>query len=506
MKQVERFFPLGLPGVLGGLLFLGSLLGCSSKPQPSPSSAGTATGPIIRIACAGEPVVSLLRQYGRRWASRAGTGVEICRYGPEQGPETASECDLWVIEPAQMPHYAARGELLEVPAALRARGSSFSWDSLLSLFRNKLLVWGEKAFALPLLQRPLFCYYRSDLMADSASINAFQERYHRQLKPPETWEEFVEIAEFFNGQNRPGIKHPCASLPALPADDRYLDWEYYCLAAPFARQAAREDDPPSASGTDIFSFHYDLRTGAVRINTPGFLHALEIMQKLQACRATGQVAEPPVAFERGEAVLCLGDPTWIARFSQNQGLHGKFGFHTIPGSRLVFGDQTGKPIEQAGVNYVPYLGAGDAVTVVPRTSTHPQEAFAFAAFLADPKTSLEIVVEPEWGGGAFRREHLENRVGWQGFNVGPHGTEALVDCIRRTVAFNQIKNPVVRLRIPGQERHMQAMDREIRAALARGKNARQALDDAAQHWLELDAGLPLEQRIINYRLSLGLAP
>jgi multiple sugar transport system substrate-binding protein len=503
-KQLVQLFPVVLPAVLGGFLLLGTAAGCRSKPDSSASSENSVAVETIRIACPTEPSAALMNHFGRLWSSKAGQHIEVVRYQPQKGPGVTDACDLWVIEPAQMPHYAAKGELLSVPDELLAPGASFAWDTLLPLFRDKLLIWDKKAYALPLLEEPLLCFYRTDLIDDPSRAKSFQQSHGHELKPPETWEDYLEVAEFFNQQIRPGIDRPCASLPPLPADERFLDWEYYCLAAPFARRVAGENDPRSAADSSLFSFHYDLKDGAIRINTPGFVHALEIMQKLQKCRPPGRAADPPAAFERGEAVLCLANPPWIARFDEDKRVRGKFGFRTIPGTRLVFDFHTGRPTKLADINYVPYLGARGAMMVVPRSSAHPQDAFALASFLSDPRTSQDIVIEPAWGGGAYRREHLENRTGWQAFELGTRGSEILVDCIRRTVAYNQIKNPVVRLRIPAQESHMQAVDAELVLALLQGKSAKHALNDAANRWRKLDASVPSEQRLLNYRLSLSL--
>ena len=45
------------------------------------------------------------------------------------------------------------------------------------------------------------------------------------------------------------------------------------------------------------------------------------------------------------------------------------------------------------LRFVGYLG------VVPRSSRQPEAAFSLLAFLSDPKTSGDIVIEPTWGGG-----------------------------------------------------------------------------------------------------------
>jgi len=504
-KHIRRFYHLGVTGFVSCLCLLGALTACNSKKSQKASTVNTGVHGAIRIASPRGPTTTLLERMGRLWSSKSGTRIEIVPYQTDNGPHNAGSCDLWIIEPAQMPHYTAANELLPVPADLLAPGDSYAWDSLLPLYRNKLLVWNGKAFALPLLDEPLFCFYRTDLLSDPELIAKFERSHHRRLTRPETWEQFVEIAEFFHARDAPGVSGHSPCLPSLPEDDPALDWEFYCLAAPYARRAAREDEPESGAESASLSFHYDLQTGAIRVNTPAFVHALKVMQKLQKCRPTTQETEPAMAFQRGEAVLCLANPTWIPRFNADKRVHGKFAFCTIPGTQLIFDFDTGASRQINEINYVPYLGADGAVMVVPRSSSRANDAFAFASFLSNPVTSRDIVTEPEWGGGAYRREHLESRVGWQAFETTTGGPELLVDCIRRTVAYNQIKNPVVRLRTPDQGGHMKALDAELRQALAGKKTAKRALDDAAARWRELDAGKSEAQGRLDYRLSLSLA-
>jgi multiple sugar transport system substrate-binding protein len=492
-------------GFISSLCLLGALSACRTKTSSEASLVNAGAHGAIRIASPRGATTTLLQRMGRLWSSKFGTRIDVVPYQADKGPHDVGPTDLWIITPAQMPRYAAADELLPVPADLLAPGNSYAWASLLPLYRNKLLIWDERAFALPLLDEPLFCFYRSDLLRDPKFDARFQRNHHHRLTRPETWEQFVEIAEFFNAQDGSGVSRHKPSLPSLPQDDSALDWEFYCLAAPFARRAAPEDEPVSGADGASLSFHYDLQTAATRINSPAFVHALEVMQKLQKCRPTSAEVEPPMAFQRDEAVLCLANPTWIARFNADKRVHGRFDFCTIPGTELVFDFDTGVPVKIKEINYVPYLGAGGAVMVVPRSSSRANDAFAFASFLSNSVTSRDIVTEPEWGGGAFRREHLESRVGWQAFETATGGPELLVDCIRRTVAYNQIKNPVVRLRIPDQESHMKALDAELRQALAGKKTAKKALDDTAVRWRELDAGKPEAQRRLEYRMSLSLA-
>ena len=105
-------------------------------------------------------------------------------------------------------------------------------------------------------------------------------------------------------------------------------------------------------------------------------------------------------------MFCLAQPSWAARFQKSAHTANRFGIRHAPGSKRYFDFTSG--LEKAAPlgNWVPYLGTGGWVGVVPKTARDPDVAFSLLAFLGDPRVSQEIVIEPAWGGGVFRREHL----------------------------------------------------------------------------------------------------
>jgi ABC-type glycerol-3-phosphate transport system substrate-binding protein len=180
-------------------------------------------------------------------------------------------------------------------------------------------------------------------------------------------------------------------------------------------------------------------------------------------------------------------------------LQDRFGFCKPPGSRMTFDYESGKAVE--GVNFVPYLGAGGWVAVVPRTNPSPEAAFALATRLADPQTSREMVIEPAWGGGVFRRAHLQGDKGWDAFGL-ENRTADLLRIFREVLVHPQVKNPVTRLRIPDERAHQAALLAEVRECLLHGKDPAKALEAALLRWQELDRNKP---RRSEYRLSIGLS-
>jgi multiple sugar transport system substrate-binding protein len=458
---------------------------------------------VVTVACPGEPAATIVQRYGRIWASRTGATVKVVPYGASAGPDSATAADLWILSPARMPQWADAGKLCLVPPEL-IENTQYAWQNVLPLYRSKLCVWDQKVYALPLLGEELLCFYRQDLFQESEHRDAFKKKYGRDLAPPATWQQFLQIAEYFHNRPRPGLNRPCPSLPPLPESLDSLDWLFYSVAVPFARRAVREDDPHPPPAVEQFSFHYDLASGAVRIDTPGCVHSLQLLQQLQSFRPAGTAPEPAAAFQSGEAVLCLTSAAWISRFQEDAAVRGKFDLCRVPGSEQLFDYASGQERTVPAGNWVPYLGAGGWLMAVPRNGKDPTAAFALAASLSDPKTSLDLVIEPAWGGGVYRREQLEAGVGWHQLGLDRKRTERLVDLLRESILHPQVKNPVLRLRTPDERKHQEAVDAQLRAALLEGKEANQALQAAAAQWRQIDRENSQAGGLAAYRLSLGL--
>jgi multiple sugar transport system substrate-binding protein len=56
---------------------------------------------------------------------------------------------------------------------------------------------GFEIFGLPIQSNALTLSYRADLFEDAKEMAAFKEQYGRELAPPDTWDDFVDVAKFF---------------------------------------------------------------------------------------------------------------------------------------------------------------------------------------------------------------------------------------------------------------------------------------------------------------------
>src|SRR5205823_2124886 len=150
-------------------------------------------------------------------------------------------------------------------------------------------------------------------------------------------------------------------------------------------------------------------------------------------------------------------------------VRGRFAVCRMPGSRRVFDARTGKPQPVSEINYVPYLGSEGWLGVVPRSSASPEAAFGLLAELSAPAISGEILLDPAWAGGVFRRAHFHLLESGDPFGLTTSRQHAWIEALRQTVTPSAI-NPVVPLRPPDQRLYEHALAEELRRALRERKD------------------------------------
>ncbi|MEA4943721.1 MAG: extracellular solute-binding protein [Propionicimonas sp.] len=106
-------------------------------------------------------------------------------------------------------------------------------------------------------------YYRADLFSNPDEQAAFKATYGRELAPPTTFDELVDIATFFNRPDK-GLYGTCLGG---------VDWSVFL------------DDTYFTYGQD--SNFGDLTTGGLTLNTPEQVKSLEYIKQLTALSAPG---------------------------------------------------------------------------------------------------------------------------------------------------------------------------------------------------------------------------
>ncbi|MHB1425813.1 MAG: ABC transporter substrate-binding protein [Gemmataceae bacterium] len=494
--------------------WLAGLSGCRPTHATHDIAVSEHKGVELVISCPTESAAELLQSHGQAWGRRQGVKISIRGYEqtkdaerspPQNGGEIrgGTPADVWIISPADLPYWAAAGQLAPLPDSYKNADNPLAWSDLLLMFREQLAQWDGKTYGLPLVGEAPLCFYRADLLKAPAHQSALRAKFGRDLDGPINWEQYAQLAEYFRQHGMTG--QPGPSLPPLPRADADLDRLFYSVAAGYARRAVRNDEERNAfQPEDVFSFHYDFNSGQPRIAEAGYVRALQLLQRLQKCRPAEAMDHPEEAFAAGRAVLCLADAPWLKTFQKTAALRDKVGFRRVPGGDRYFDYQTGEERRPPGVaNYVPYLGGSGWLAVVPRSSRHPEAAFALLTDLAGPKASSQIFLGAVEKGGPTRTGQLY-RHRWDSFDVEDKQVLHLRDLLEETLLHRNLKNPAFCLRTPRQAAHRAVLVRGVRAALLQGGDAKKILQNVAEEWRKLDRAQGLEENKADYRRSLGL--
>jgi multiple sugar transport system substrate-binding protein len=422
----------------------------------------------------------LIERLGRAWAGGSGANLEIV--APTGGWPAA---DLVLIPAPELPHWAAAGKASPLP-------HQDAVDAFMPLYRGRLLSWEGQAYALPVLGDAPIRVYRRDLFADDAVKQAFLEKYKRPLKPPETWDEFADQADFFASRRaRP-------SLPPLAGDEADICAAFEAVAAPSAVRAVVTvaDKPGRAHTAKPFSFEYDVDSGEPRIAGPGFVDALDLFKRMQPRRAAAPT--PADAMRSDQVALASVRLADLAALGPDEAR--KWGVFRTPGSRRV----NGEPVNGGPPNFVPFLGAGAVLGIVPTGAAQTDAAFDLLNFLSGPVASSEVVHTPAFGSGPFRDVHLDpqHELGWLNYGLDEKET-TLLRTLLREVADPRIDNPALALRIPDRPGHIAALAGAVRTAVNGGDPAAM-LRSTAEQWKTMDGDATKARA--DYRRSMGLRP
>lgn len=488
-----------------------ALAGCQGTlPPPEPP---TFKGAEVRVACP-PGLGALVAAQSKAWEAGQQARVLVVERAAGAAPPPP-DADLWLLRPAELPRHAEALSPLSTEL-LSGRSSPFNWPGLLPVYREQLTRWGEQVgLAVPLVGEAQVCLYRADLYDSPEHQKRFREfqtaatagkaaRPVFDLRPPASWEELALQAEYFR-QHHPSGK-PGPSLPPLPADDVRLDRLFYTVAASYARRAIRLDEAEGGpqQRPELFAFHYDLDTGAPRVATPGFVEALRLLQRLQACRPAGAQASPEEALLSGQAVLCLTEAGTALRAQQSPAVRDRVGVCLVPGARRYFTPRGKEVTLREGVNRVPYLGGAGWLMAVPRSARQRDAALDLMTELGGPKRSMQIALAPAFGGGPTRIDQVL-RDQWGAFGLSPQRSSDLRDAVARTVYQHGLKNPLLVLRTPDEADARAALVAAVRPALEKGGiDPAEALRGVSRRWAELNRARGELKHAREYRRSLGL--
>jgi multiple sugar transport system substrate-binding protein len=347
-------------------------------------------------------------------------------------------------------------------------------------------------------------YYRRDVLTNPVWMDQYQSATGSELSVPQTWDEMVQIATFFNGQDfdDQGAPGHGVSLP-LRAGGQSV-FHYLSLSAPYL---------VGPENTQLYWFNPANMDPLVQ--SAGHVRAMQTYLDLSRTGPEAQldwaVAEAWDYFLEGNAIFTFSwsDVLPLA-IEQEKPTRGKIGAARLPGTMAYVNPLTGEEYTTAEVNFVGNTTGGSWAPVIMQATDHPEACYYFFAMLAtearqrffagrvsdgiDPGRWSQLPPEAVEGGTGNIEAYTS-----QGFTA-----EGAIEFCK--AYFDTFNNPLQLpyLRIPGTTDYWSALDVHLYEVVSGGDTPQGACVSSANDWREITESRGIDGQLGSYTRSLGL--
>jgi multiple sugar transport system substrate-binding protein len=385
--------------------------------------------------------------------------------------------DVVTFYPTYIGDFAGNGYLEPLDEYMNKQPSAV-WDpnpsDVLAPFWELYCKFGGKVYALPIDGDVHMLMYRKDLFEHSEEQAAFKAKYGKDLKPPETWDDWLQIGEFFT--RKKGEK--------LAGQE--LDRNFYG-SAEFAKRGfsfAWFVDRWAAFGEPYFDENMK-----PLVNSPNAVKALQnFVDSLKNAppdvRGYGY-DELRDAFLKGSVgmVVQWTDVPKKGADPNQSVIVGKIGVGRVPGWEIG-----GKVIHRA-------LMPVGRVVAVAADSRHKEAAYWVTKHVSYDR-SLENVSTALTGLDPYRKIHFTNPQAYTMF-ASNEEAQAYLKGVEASMADGYPE-----IFIPGAAQYADSLDLHVNKALAGQETPKAALDAVAEEWDQITDKLDRKKQIELWRKAL----
>jgi len=508
-RKLSRRHFLGTTLVAGGSALLAACGGREATPTPAPAAGTPAAGKQFEgvevnvITFTGPQIAEPLQRRAPDFQALTGAKINVI---------TVPFADLYqkiltdfttgtnsyhviVFAPQWMADYVEPGYLEDLTPRIEA-DPALQWDDIAPFFRNFSATYGGRIYTIPLDGDFQMVYYRTDLLEAEG------------LKPPETWEDYLAIAQKFHGKDLNGDGVPDFGSGIAKRRGAQSYWMFWSIAASFLQ----------SQGTQQGAF-FDVDTMEPLTMNEAFERALEIYKE------TGQYGPPEelnwdvgdsrAAFVTGRCALTLdwGDIGTLAIDPEQSKVKDKVGAVILPGTKEVFDRQAGKlvacdqntcPHAINGVNHAPYAAFGGWSGAINKNAPAKVKdaGYAFLSYMSQPAQANVDVTIGRTGFNPYRISQFENIDLWVKAGMSEAAAKNYLGAIEASL---NSPNMVLDLRIPGAQRYQGVvLDTVLSRYLAGELTTKQAMEELTKGWNEITDELGREKQKQAYRASLSI--
>lgn len=402
--------------------------------------------------------------------------------------------DAFVFAPQWMGDYVGPGFLEDITDRVNS-DEQLQWQDIGPFFRDFSATYEGNVYTIPLDGDFHMVYYRTDVLEDNG------------LEPPETWDDYLAIAEATHGQDMNGDGEPDYGSCISKVRNGQAYWFIHTVAGPFLQ----------TQGTSEGAFFDDEMNPL--IDNPGFGRAMELY------KATTEFGPPDELnldvgatrglFTSGRCALSVdwGDIGTLAIDPATSVVQDKVGAVISPGTtevldresgELVPCDETTCPHAIDGVNHAPLAAFGGWSGGINAKSDEAKKdaAYEFFSYVSAPEQSNVDVTIGATGFNPYRTSQFEDLDPWLAAGMSEEAANVYLGAIEASL---DNPNMVLDLRVPFSQRYQQVvLDQAVAQYLADEIDLETALSQIEAGWQEITDEVGREDQLAAYQASLGV--
>ena len=351
-----------------------------------------------------------------------------------------------------------------------------NWDTLIDAYYD-MQMYDGKCYAVPLDGDSIILYYRKDALENEEYKAMFQEKYGYELTVPTTWDQYIDVAEFFNGWDWDGDGElEYGTIEAMAPKDV----GGYIFLTHAITYAAHPDYPGYA--------FFDYETLEPEVKSPAYERALEEYTRILQFGPPNMInyggGDERAAFAAGEAAMAIDwhDTGIMAQNPDSSVVKENVGYALVPGTYECWNPETEQWDKFDEIQYAPYLSFSGWTASVTSTCANPQVAADFLNLMDNDENSLAAVTTDGTARNPYRLEHLTDAAAWENSAIHFYNAKEFIDTILESYTHPNVQ---LDMRLPKAGSYLDALDLGVSQALSGDLDVPHALQYVYDSWEEI---------------------
>jgi multiple sugar transport system substrate-binding protein len=402
----------------------------------------------------------------QEWERETGIVIEtriIPQLPIQQVITSSSDMDLTVARNHEFPELIPLGLIEDLTPFFDRFGFALDEDPYTGFIRPDLQAYlGDRIAAIPADGDPVVLYLRRDLMEDPKERAAYLEKTGRELAPPDTWDEYLELVRFFH-RPQEGLY---GAVEERDPEGAWMYWlpRYLSMAEPYQALFDDEmrpllDSPEGIAATE--NYVAIAKYSPPDITKPGNNYSFALPFYMQGKAFA-------TCFTIAAAKLLNGE---------NSPIRGKFITAPVPGTRI-----DGRLVRRNTIIYGNNL-------VIPKNAANRKLAFLYAMWITSPEVSTRSVGVRGGFTDPYRWHHLRDARILEIYT--PQALDTFAGAWPDTLPPGT--------GIPGDSEYLEVLNANLTAAARGDLSAAQAMRDTSVAWEAITERLGRPAQIAHWK-------